>query len=93
MGKGLDQHAQSPHAPLGNSAEGAWSIAARHAIHASRSRSPAEAADTICDPCWQRPGPEVAGTVQVRQDLRIDEKEDEAERSGEGHHDSSAGAA
>ena len=74
MGKGLDQHAQSPHAPLGNSAEGAWSIlgngiAARHAIHASRSRRPAEAADTIRAPCWQRLGPEVAGTVQVRQDL------------------------
>jgi hypothetical protein len=41
-------------------ADSVWTMAgkgidARHAVHVSRTRSPAEMADTICDPCWQRP--------------------------------------
>jgi hypothetical protein len=30
-------------------------IDARHEMNASRAQSPAKAADTIRDPCWQRP--------------------------------------
>ncbi len=39
--------------------EGVWTMAGkgidtRHALHVSRARSPADAADTIRDRCWQR---------------------------------------
>jgi hypothetical protein len=49
MRTGLDHHAEDSWTMTGKG------IDARHETNVSRARSPAEAADTIRDPCWQRP--------------------------------------
>jgi hypothetical protein len=50
---GLNHHGREPDTMVGKG------IDARRAIHVRRSRSPAEAADTIRDPCWQYPRPDI----------------------------------